>query len=201
MAIKNVNWYRCITVPEINAVEDEENEMNAFISYTFGNKRTRNMHLYAPRISRYNSDEWNEWTKDRYDFKANGIYKVIGKNIIDDSGISHKLEKIKNYFEEFKYTLDEEAKALIKKKEEKGDKIEIKPIMLSQKQLKVVFEISCEAVIANPIVSPYPYTREYETTYDYDIYRGIVRCYKVLRTKNQNYNKLKKLILSNERIR
>ena len=48
MAIKNLNWYRCITVPEINAVEDEENEMNAFISYTLASGPVIQLSVFAP---------------------------------------------------------------------------------------------------------------------------------------------------------
>ena len=190
MAVEDVKWYRCIAVPEKKQEGVNENEMNAFISYTFGANRTRNLRYYAPRDPKYDWEADYDWISDRYDFKLDCIYKVVGKYIIDDSGVSHELASIADCFTEYNLVLDDEVKALIKRKEDKGDKIQIKPLFVETRG--TMYEVTCAVARRH--------TYMITSRKNINAYEGIIRCYKTLRDSCPNIPRKIKYILE-DRIR
>lgn len=175
MATEDIKWYRCVVTPEGDSKGVSEAEINAFISYTFGEKKTRNLHYYTPRHSStysWSIDE-EDWMSDRYEFTPNRVYKVVGKYIIDDNRASHEFAKIADCFAELHYTFDDDVKTLIKRKEEKGDRIDITPVEVNERSFEILYSITCCVCKGRKYMS--------STRRSINIFEAITECYKTLR--------------------
>ena len=160
-----VKYYACI-----KKVDNNNNNENAFLTYAFGNGRTYGSR-YGYSISNYYYDYP---IPNEYNFHANWIYQSIdnGKTITDDYGSIWDLEPIKDYFKEIKIEFDDCVKTLIQRKKEKGNRVDIKPLMFIGD--KICYHVECAVMTRRSLSSTWC-----EGT---DAYETIVSCFKKLRT-------------------
>lgn len=176
-----VKYYACI-----KEVENNNNNENAFLTYAFGNGRS-----YGSRYT-YNmacADYYYDYpTRNEYYFHVNWIYQSIdnGKTITDDCNSIWDLEPIKDYFKEIKIEFDDCVKTLIQLKRKKGNRVDIKPLMLIGD--KIFYHVECAVMTRRSLSSTWC-----EGT---DAYETIVSCYKRLRTGPLSgyYNRIKDVL-------
>ena len=195
-------YYRCVKEPEIK--NEEESNLNSFITYTFGNKATRFRRQWYDGSSNSYYDAYGEFDPynlgfGRYHFHIGYIYESDGMTIKDDSGIIHNFDGIKDCFFEVNIELDDATNELIKLKRKKGAKITIKPLMMDMRSYKIIYHIGCNVMTKNG--------RCFSSTWDEDtdVYNSIVNCFKKLRkgTLSGYHHKIKEVLekQKDERIR
>ena len=164
-----MKYYCCIMVPEDEAKED----INMFIQYTFGSDRCA--YQWRNKWGDYSYGDYYEMPTKRYDFTKNKIYSSIddGIHITDDSRVVYNFSEVSHCFIEVSFELDDTAKALIAKKEAKGDSIRIDPFMIDEQTHKMSFFVTCSVAKGRRYICV---TRESS-----DIYEAIIQCYRSLR--------------------
>lgn len=191
-------YYRCVKEPEIE--NEEESNLNSFITYTFGNKATGFRRQWYDDSPNSYYDVYGEFDRynlgfGRYHFHIGRIYESDGMTIKDDSDIIHNFDGIKDCFFEVNIELDDATKELIKLKKEKGAKITIKPLMMDMRSYKIIYRVECSVMTTNG--------RCFSSTWyeDTDVYNSILICFKRLRkgTLSGYCHKIKEIL--DERIR
>lgn len=178
-----VRYYACIKKWE--KLVDNNNNENAFLTYAFGNGKS-----YGSRYS-YNIDSYYNYdclTRNEGYFHVNWIYQSIdnGKTITDGNGSIWDLEPLRDYFKEIEVEFDDCVKTLIQLKRKKGNRVDIKPLMLVGD--KIFYHVECAVTTRNSLSSTWC-----EGT---DVYETIIECFKKLRTGTLSsyYNRIKDVL-------
>lgn len=188
-------YYRCVKEPEVKG--ESESNINSFITYTFGAKKTYWRTLWYGDDNYYGEYDPYNLASGRYHFHIGYIYESDGMTIKDDSDIIHNFYGIKDCFFEVNIELDDATKELIKLKKEKGAKITITPLMMDMRSYKIIFRVECS--VSNE--------RSFSSTWyeDTDVYNSIIICFKRLRkgTLSGYYHKIEEVLekQKDERIR
>lgn len=158
-----MRYYLCVKEIDEN---NEKNDINWFITYTFSKGGIHNILSSDSRYSR------------KYAFTKGGIYQsseLYGDDtVIDDNNQLHNIKDLLGeYLEVFEIKISEEVKNIIANKEAKGDIISITPLRILEGN--VVYNVICKHK-----------NIDYQV-YTISLYNGILMCYQRMRTKNYDY--------------